>query len=384
MKDKTELEAMIQNWLEEIKPVPPRNPQAAARGRARFLAQAVSANEFQRHKGWISIFRKEQFAMNVLMSILIMAGLLFGGGATVNAAQDDLPNDPLYNVKMWSEDFSLQFQDEPETRVGRLMELVQIRVQEMTRLVETGEPVPDQVRLRLEQHVQQAIQACLTLDDPTLDRTLLQIRDHLRDQDRDMERLQIHLQDQLQLQTEDQLRLHTQDQLQLLTQTRTMLRERLRLVEEGLVDPEMFRERVRNGFHFGPEAEATPPAQNGNGQQNGQPSAVPGGPNNDAGGQNPDAGGSNTDPGGPNTDPGGPNNDSGGSNTDMGGPNTDPGGPHTDPGNQNPDPGGLNNDSGGTNPTSGGSNSEPGNDDTGGNNTGGNSPGGDGSGGNKP
>jgi uncharacterized membrane protein YgcG len=325
MKDQHELESVVKEWLDEIKPVPPRNPQMASRGRAQFLGRAVSAHELPRQKGWISIFRKERYAMNVLLSILVIAGLLFGGGATVQAAQDDLPNEPLYAVKTWTEDLSLQFQNDQEAKVNLLMELAQVRIQEMTQLAEAGEPIPDQVRLRLEQHIQQALQLCKNMDDPTLERTLLQIRDRLRDQDRDMDQLQLHTQDQLQLQTQDQLRLQTQDQLQLLTQTRTMLRERLRLVDDGLLNHEMFRYRVQNGFRFGQDDELTPPAQNGNGQQNGQPSLEPGGPN--------------TDPGGPNLDPGGPN-------TDPGGPNLTPGEPNTDPGGTNTDPGGNSNDSG--------------------------------------
>lgn len=317
MKDQNELDTVVKEWLDEIKPVQPRDPQMASRGRAQFLSKAVSAHELPRQKGWMSIFRKERYAMNVLLSIFVVAGLLFGGGATVSAAQDDLPNEPLYAMKTWTEDLSLQFRNKQEDKVDRLMELSQIRIQEMTRLTEAGEPIPDQVRLRLEQHIQQALQLCKNMDDPTLERTLLQIRDRLRDQDRDMEQLQLH--------TQDQLQLHTQDQLQLQTQTRTMIQERLRLVEEGLLNHEIFRYRMQNGFRFGQDDELTPPVQNGNGQQNGQPTVVPGGPNTD-----PD--GSNTDPGGPNTDPGGPN--------------TDPGGPNTDPGGNNTDPGGNNNDSG--------------------------------------
>lgn len=270
--------------------------------------------------------------MNVLLSILVIAGLLFGGGATVSAAQDDLPNEPLYAVKTWTEDLSLQFQNNGEVKIDRLLELAQIRVQEMTRLNDAGQPIPDQVRLRLEQHIQQALQTCLTLDDAVLDQTLLQIRDRLQDQDRLMDKLQLHTQDQLLLQTQDQLRLQTQDQLQLLTQTRTMLRDRLQLVDEGLLNHEMFRNQMQNGFRFGQDDEVTPPVQNGNGQQNGQPSLEPNGPN--------------TDPGGPNLEPNGPNTDPGGPNLEPGGPNLTPGGPNTTPSGPNSDPNGNNNGSG--------------------------------------
>lgn len=393
MDDQSELEVLVRERLEEIKSIPARDPVRAQRARARFLENAVSASELPRHKGWSSIFRKEQFAMNMLISVLVIAGLLFGGGATVKAAQNDLPNEPLYAVKVWSEDLSLQLQKNPEAKVDRLMDLVQVRTQDMTRLIDAGEPVPDQVRLRLEQHIQDALQTCLTLDEPALDRTLLRIRDRLQDQDRDMDRLLLHTQDQLQLQTQDRLRIQLQDQLQLLTQTRTMLRERLHVVEDGLLDHEMFRERVQNGFRHGQDDDVIPPAQNGNGQQNGQPTSIPsgpntdpngpnitpGGPNPDPGGPNPNPGGPNTDPGGPNPNPGGANNVPGGTNTNPGGPNTYSGGPNPDPGGTNPTPGGPNTDAsgpntdpGGANTTPGGTNTDPGgpNPDPGGNDNG--------------
>jgi hypothetical protein len=299
MNNQNELETRMRSRLDEIKPVPERDPQLAARGRALFLNQAVSASEFQRPKGWKFIFRKEQFAMNMLVSILVIAGLLFGGGATaVGAAQDDLPNEPLYALKTWSEDISLQFQNDPLSKVERLMELAEIRVQEMARLTEDGQIPPDQVRLRLEQHIHQALQICANMDDATLDRTLLQIHDRLQEQDRIIQRLQIHA---------------TQDAQPILEHTREMLRLRLQLVDDGLMDTEKFRKTVRNEFQYGQEEDQTPPAQNGNGQQNGEGEPQPGG-NDNGNGYGP-----NTEPGGPNTDPGGPNSTPGTGNDSSGG-----------------------------------------------------------------
>jgi hypothetical protein len=356
MKDQTE--ARIKERLDDIKEVRPRNPQAASRGRAQFLSQAVSASEAQRQNGWTTKSRKERFAMNVMIVSVMIAGLLFGGGATVNAAQDDLPNEPLYALKLWSENVSLQLQNGDEAKADRLMELAQVRLQEMTRLVDAGQPVPDQVMLRLEQHIQQALQTCLTMDDPTLERTLLRIRDRLQDQDRDMEQLQ----------------LRTQDQQQLLTQTRTMLRERLQLVEDGLLNHEMFRYQVQNGFSYGQNDEVTPPVQNGNGQQNqnGQSSETPGGPNLNPGGPNIDPSGPNSNPGGPNIDPNGSNTDPNGPNTDPNGPNTDPNGPNTDPNGPNTDPNGPNTDPNGPNNNPGTPTTEPGGPNTNNNKYGGN------------
>ena len=304
MKDQNEIESVVKEWLDEIKPVPPRNPQLASRGRAQFLGMAVSVSELPRQKGWISIFRKERYAMNVLLSILVIAGLLFGGGATVRAAQDDLPNEPLYGLKTWTEDLGLRFQNNGEEKVNRLMELAQTRIREMQQLAEAGEPIPDQLRLRLKQHIHQALQICVNLDDPTLERTLLQLHERLQQQDQDMAQLQLRTQEQLQLHTQDQSQTQTQEQLQTQTQTRTMLHQQLQLVEDGLKNQELFRYRVENNFQYGQEEEITPPVQNQNQEQNGQPNPDPDNNTNNSGGGNSNDSGS----GG-----GGNDNDSGGS-----------------------------------------------------------------------
>jgi hypothetical protein len=296
MKDPQDFEKIVTQRLDEIKSVPPRDPKVASRGRAQFLGQAVSAYELQRQKGRKSIFRKERYAMNILLSVLVIAGLLFGGGAaTVSAAQDDLPNEPLYGLKTWTEDFTLQFQNDGEEKVNRLMELSQVRVQEMVQLSKNGETIPEEVPLRLEQHIQLALQNCVNMDNATMERALLQIRTNLQTQSQEMEQLQ----------------LHAQEQLQLLTQTRTMLQQRLQLVDEGLTDPVMFRAEVQNGYTYRLEDEFNPPVQDGNGQQNGQPSEEPGGPVVEPPGPNSNPGNPNVEPTGPNGTPTDPSMDPG-------------------------------------------------------------------------
>jgi hypothetical protein len=340
MNDQSNPELLVQERLDELKEVSEPDPRVVARARARFLTQAISADEFQRQRGWKSIFRKEQFAMNIIVSILVIAGLLAGGGMTVRAAQDDLPNEPLYGVKTLSENVSLQFQNNPEAKVERLMELAQTRVQEMKQLIESGQTPPDQVRLRLEQHLQQTLQLCSNMDDAALDQTLLQLRDQLQQHERDMQRLQDHA---------------TPDTQPILERTRTMLQTRLQLVNDGLQNHEMFRNTVRNGFQYGqtqtPPTPAPPTShsewateQTTERQQNGQ-STPQAGPNNN-----------NSNGPGPNTDPGGPNPsvtpmpNNGGSGTGSG---NNSGG--NDGGNDSGGGGSSGNDSGGSDSGSGGS-----------------------------
>jgi len=293
MNNQFDAEAIVQEQLDVLMEVPEPDPRVVARARARFLTQAVSEDGFQRHNGWKSIFRKEQFAMNILVSILVIVGLLAGGGMTVNAAQNDLPNEPLYGVKTWSENVSLQFQNNPEAKVERLMELAQTRVQEMTQLTETGQTPPDQVRLRLEQHLQQTLQLCSNMEDAALDPTLLQLRDQLQQQERDMQKLQVHA---------------AQAAQPILERTRTMLQTRLQLVNDGLQDHEMFRNTVRNGFQYGQtqtpptSAPSTPTAPNG--QQNGQSTPQAGPDNGNGSGSNGQQNGQSTPQAEPSNGPG--------------------------------------------------------------------------------
>lgn len=310
MSNKTPISS-IEQRLEELKDVPARDPLQVASGRARFLneaakyEQAVSSETQVRQSGWIFPIRKEKFAMNALVSLILAASLLLGGGATVAAAQDDLPNQSLYQLKLWTENAKLVLAGEPQEQATLLMNMAQTRVQEMATLAEMGVTPPDQVRARLEQHLNQALQLAANMDEAPLEQTLLQLRDRLQTQDRIMEQLQLHVN----AETEP-----------LLTQTRQMLQIHLRLVDQGLADPQGFRYMMTNQMQYGQDEEITPePNQQGepgfhqNNDESGKPTDMPGN------------GESNESPGGPNPDKpqnGGGNDDS--SNETPGGSSSNP------------------------------------------------------------
>jgi hypothetical protein len=235
-------ESILEERLRELKAVPARSPRAAARGRAQFLAQAAAAREARRHKGWGFLsFRQPRFALNMLVTLVVIVTLFVGSETTVLAAQNDLPGEPLYGIKVFSEDVSLQFQNSPEAKVERLMQLAETRIQEMTQLVDAGRTPPEAVRLRLEQHLQQTLLLCSKMDDATLSRTLPRVHARLRQQEQDMLRLQGHA---------------GQGAQPILEHTRTMLASGLQLVDNGLLNHDMFRSTIRSGFHY----EQTEPA----------------------------------------------------------------------------------------------------------------------------
>ena len=239
--------------------------------------------------------------MNLMISTLVIASLLFGGGTAVYAAQDDLPNEPLYAVKMWSEETSLQLQNNPQAKADYLMTMAQTRIEEMAQLAADGEPIPDELPLLLQQHIEQALQLCQELDEVTCDQTRLQIRDRLQEQD--------HLMHQLLIDAPE-------DAQPILLRTRDMLRIHLQQVEDGLLPGDTNQNMLQNQNQNGQSDEFTPPAPTEAGTQIEQPTEAPGGPNENPSGSNPEPGNSNSDPGGPNEDA--PSDNSGGGNSNGG------------------------------------------------------------------
>ena len=325
MKNKSPIPS-IEERLEELREVPTRNPLKAASRRARFLneaaeyLQAVSPEAQVRQSGWIFQIRKEKLTMNVLVSFILALSLFLGGGATVAAAQDDLPNQPLYQLKLWTENAKLAMTGEPQEQATLLMDMAQTRVQEMAALVEEGLTPPDQIRDRLETHLHQLLNLAANMDDATREQTLLQLHDRLQTQDRLMEQLQLHVD----AETEP-----------LLTQTRQMLQTQLRLCDEGLADPQGFKYMMNNQKQYGQDEEIVPePNQQGEpgfqqNEESGKPAETPGNGegNPSPGGPNPDkpqngTGSGNEAPGGPNPEaPQSGQGDSGGSGSGGGGGN---------------------------------------------------------------
>jgi hypothetical protein len=232
MKKNEQFDPRLADLLDELKSVPERDSRAAARGRNRFLAEAVSLSESRRHSWWTTIFQqKEKFAMNLIVSTLVIAGLLFGGTATVAAAQDDLPTGALYQVKLISEDAQLLFNTDPAVEIDLLMQQAQTRTEEMAVLNSQGIVPPAALTTRAQDRIQQALQVASTLDEIAVTDTLLQIRDRLQTQDRLLSQLQDGT---------------CADCEPILEQTRDMLRTQLGQVEDGLADPQGFIYRHRN------------------------------------------------------------------------------------------------------------------------------------------
>jgi hypothetical protein len=253
-----ELDHRLIDLLEQLRPVPDRDAEKAALGRANYLSEVkvlaqtkslslpVSGTLPQRLKGWINSIRtspqrKERFSMLATLTTLVLAfALLFGGaGATVYAAQDSLPADFLYPVKTLSENVQLGLAANAENQLELALKFANRRALEAVSLAVRGEPIPEGVAARSQQEMNLALQLAAGQDDAPMQQALEQIQASIRRQEQIMTRLQAQnpgLADPV------------------LAQLQTQLREQARLAELGLSEPQNFRMQIRQQMQSGPGA----------------------------------------------------------------------------------------------------------------------------------
>jgi hypothetical protein len=246
-----EIDPWLAQELELLKEVPPRKPENIARGRAIFLKQAqtmvfpVSVYEKRRHTNWMhaiqskfSIYRKERSPMfSALAAIaLIVSLVLGGGGATIAAAQSSLPDQPLYGVKLWSEDVRLGLAAEPQSELQIMLDLMNRRVEEIQTQALAGSEISDAVQTRYQNQTEQAIRLAVGLPDDQAVLALERVRQVMQEQQLEM----------------NQAALQSTPQVQAaLLRVQEMTQERLQWVEQGLEDPLRLREQLRQRDRFG-------------------------------------------------------------------------------------------------------------------------------------
>ena len=308
---------------------------------------------------------KTAIAAMIVAFVVVIAG----GSMTAYAAQDSLPNEFLYPVKMFVEDARYNLTSDPLAQVQLLTQYANNRIDEIAAMAANEEDIPALVMYQLQTHLQQMLQLAAGMDGETTAQALQQIRSNLRTQARLMTMLGM-----------------PEEVDPALEQLFAMLQNQHRITGEGLEEPLKFQQMYNYNRN---ETPGTPPEEtngnqymncaetedctpmgdanqngdeNGNGGENGPPEDIPG-PNENPGCES-DCNAAGGEPGGP-------------ADTGNNGGNEDPG----SGGSGNDDPGDGNDDSGGNG--SGGNDDSGGNGGDGGNGSGGNGgDSGNGSGGN--
>lgn len=236
-----ELTREFNEMLEPLHQVPQRNLQKASAARSAFLAKVevlsmeipsavpVSETPFRRLNGWISVIinplrRKERVQMfSILTALVVAVTIVFGGaGATAYAAEGSLPEQALYPVKVFTEDMRVNLAADPQGQVNLLLDFADRRVQEMAALQTKGEQVPPEVQERYRWQMENAFQIAAGLGPENMLKTMALIQQRVRNQERIVNMLQ-------------------PDGSGVGERVQAMIREQVRVVENGLVDPNKFQ-----------------------------------------------------------------------------------------------------------------------------------------------
>lgn len=278
---KDNLENDVINFLESIKNIPQRNDVSAVEGKKAFLAEArnlksihstqpVSNTPLYRLNKWIVILQnyiyprrgKERFKMfSTIVTIAVALSVLFGGaGITAYAAQDALPNDALYGLKLFGEDLRLNFTNDPQEDLDLTLAYAERRLNESAALYEDDEPIDEPLATRYRQHLNYALNLAAANDDDDLRKALIQIRSCLELHNRIMIQLQTNMPDGLD---------------PAMNQIRDTIRSRMRMVDLGLEDPLQYRLSLQQNFQSNGEMPVDDPQANqdhpGVGDQSGTP-----------------------------------------------------------------------------------------------------------------
>lgn len=239
------LDSKMEKELEALKVVPPRSPEKAALGRAAFLneaqayAGAVSKSKDRRPNGWMqaiqsffAVPRKEHSPMfSTIATILIAVSLVLGGGGlTVAGAQSSQPDQPLYPVKLLSEDARLRFASGANAVLQLLQEFTNRRAAEIQAMLEKGQVPPENTQSRYQNQVEQALSQSAGMPDQQAVQMLEQVRLFLQNQQQAFMQMNINANPQASA---------------ALDRTRQMLQLHLQWVEQGLSDPSRLRDQMR-------------------------------------------------------------------------------------------------------------------------------------------
>ena len=276
--DKKEINPLLKKELEHLKDVPERGLQASHAGRENFLAQmrTMKPRPVQAKKP-VRTGRRRSWALRMASVIAVLALALGSIGGTAYAAQASGPDDLLYGVKILTEDIQVSLESDPEDKLDLYTQFASRRLTEIQAQVDAGEEVSEKALALLEKHTQKMLEEAAKIGEQGIGDALRQIEQNLQKQNQMMA---------------DLGKQHPQGSPPGLLKAQEKIRERLELVENGMKEPQGFRETIKEqkeksdnpgqGKKDGSDNSnkpETPPGQEdknnpGNGKGNGQDSGT--------------------------------------------------------------------------------------------------------------
>ena len=197
--------------------------------------------------------------VSVLLAVVIGATVI--GSGIVWAANDDLPGDLLYPVKMAVEDTRLAIASAPQDQVGLALRFLGERGEEIQKLVRAERQVPDAVITRMERHLERALVQAAWTPDEQMEGVLRRIARRTRTQA-----------EVLTLERELRESTDSQQVQAVLEQAVTVCLQGAEAAEYGLREPQVFRNyyRYQGGIAKPTERPGEAPVPPG-GEEKGEP-----------------------------------------------------------------------------------------------------------------
>jgi hypothetical protein len=154
------LEAILERYPEEadelrpllltaqnVKAMPIARPRSHAQqaGWQRFLGEAIALRRARERRPIFGLWARPLLRPVAIAASLVLTLFFLGGGATVYAASNSLPDSPLYPLKLATEDARLWFVFDEDDRAGILLDQSETRMTEIRKLVQQGKPVEGNV-----------------------------------------------------------------------------------------------------------------------------------------------------------------------------------------------------------------------------------------------
>ena len=233
----------------------PEAPGGLSAGRERLLAVAGQQRQKEmlalpgrRTTARARVWRmKLAFPLKLAAVILIvLVGTAALGGGLAWAAEDSLPGELLYPLKLTIEDVRLSLSAGAADQTRLALGFVEVRVEEFQALAAAGRPMPDEVIARLERHIQHALTQAASANDGQMAGLLLQIQQRTRTQ----------------VQVLEHTRANAPEQARAgLARAATVCQQGADAAEAGLADPATFRWRYQHRRTEGEPEPTTEPAQ---------------------------------------------------------------------------------------------------------------------------
>ncbi|OGN91424.1 MAG: hypothetical protein A2Y88_05530 [Chloroflexi bacterium RBG_13_48_10] len=235
------------------------DPQVVAEEKASYLLLAEnlrqginlgpSKEDIQHEQATLTVFRRKHTLplLRSLAVVLIAIIILFGTSLTVYAAQDSLPGESLYPLKVISEDIQISLTRSPEDRLDITLDHTNRRVEEITSLLAMGKTISPQSADRFEGELEGALLLAAQMEDRQMHDALWEIKSHAESQGMTLDELINKLPGQAE---------------PALLRLQERLREQISLSSFGEIDPKTFRWEIRERHQNQSWKHKFPPMEN--------------------------------------------------------------------------------------------------------------------------